>query len=220
LLNGRLELHGVEPFVDRIVSVTLKRRNIVLSEHRREDLLAYAVAELWVASGKFDPARYSSFQQFADSVVRRRVIDFFRAELGRSRWQFGTHVYERERPLVLSLDAPLTDGGGSLRDTLAGRTLDLGEPGLPDRLRRLSAGALEGSWPDTESSRATRGRIAIRVVVNDNGQRREKTVGDWRLSPPLFERLVALADEEGRSLSAQLTFIAEVYLQESSPDRQ
>jgi hypothetical protein len=74
VLNGQLSLHGlddVEPFVARVIDATLRRRNIALDAHRKEEVLAYAVSELWVASRKYDARRYKSFGQFADGVVAR-----------------------------------------------------------------------------------------------------------------------------------------------------
>jgi hypothetical protein len=52
VLNGREvpEPFDVEPFVAGVVDGTLSKRNISLSYHRRQDLVAYGVAELWVAS--------------------------------------------------------------------------------------------------------------------------------------------------------------------------
>jgi DNA-directed RNA polymerase specialized sigma subunit len=67
VFGGSFTLHGleVEPFCVRVIAVTLKRQKITLSHHRREDLLSYAIAELWVVSRKYDPGRYRDFRQFA-----------------------------------------------------------------------------------------------------------------------------------------------------------
>ena len=150
-LNGRFALHGldVEPLVARVVDGTLRKRNIVLDAHRREDLIAFCISELWVASRKFDAGRYREFRQFADPVVRRRVVDWLRSDRGRSRWAFGADaqhiraefresggVYERERPTVLSLDGPVGDDGGTLGDALPDLAGDRSPGGAPslDRL--------------------------------------------------------------------------------------
>ena len=132
-------LHGldVEPFVARVVDVSLRRRRIVLDAHRREDLLAYAVSELWVASRRYDARRYRSFRQFADGVVQRKVIDWIRADLGRSRWRLGNgYVHERKQPQLLSLDAAA--GGDRLGSPLERGALDR-EDCSPD-LRRVLGG--------------------------------------------------------------------------------
>jgi hypothetical protein len=108
VLNGRLELHGldVEPFVERIVDASVRSRNIeIFDAHRREDLLAYVVSELWVASRKFDERRYRSFGQFADAVARRKTIDWLRLDVGRTTWRFSTFTHERPLPDVLRLDS-------------------------------------------------------------------------------------------------------------------
>ena len=81
-----------------------------------------------------DPSKYREFRQFADAVVRRRVIDWLRGDLGRSRWQFGAHVYERTRPELLSLDAP---GERELDITQPGGESDFEAGGID--LRRLLA---------------------------------------------------------------------------------
>jgi hypothetical protein len=140
VLNGQLSLHGlddVEPFVARVIDATLRRRNIALDAHRKEEVLAYAVSELWVASRKYDARRYKSFGQFADGVVRRRVIDWLRADLGRSRWRLGNgYVHERERPQFVSLDAAA--GGDRLGSPLERSALDREDCSLD--LRRVLSG--------------------------------------------------------------------------------
>jgi hypothetical protein len=138
VLNGRLELHGldVEPFVARIVDGTLKRRNIVLAYHRREDLLAYAVAELWIASSKYDAGRYRSFARFADGVTRRKCVDWLRSDLGRTRWQFKDYTHQKARPQFVYVDHP--DGAGELDRALIGEQGEF-EIGRLD-LRGLLAG--------------------------------------------------------------------------------
>jgi hypothetical protein len=138
VLNGSLEIEGldVEPFVDRVVTATLRKNNIVLSVHRREDLVAYVISEVWVASRNYDSGRYKSFSQVAGAVAVRKVVDWVRGDIGRSRWSFGTYTYERKRPEFVSLDA---DAG---RDRLVG-ALERGASGREDwspSLRRLLAG--------------------------------------------------------------------------------
>jgi hypothetical protein len=138
LLNGQILVHGVdiEPFVDRVVHVTLKRRNIELAPHRREDLIVYCVEELWIASRKYDARRYRSFQQFADGVTRRKVIDWLRLDVGRSRWAFGDHIYERPKVELLSLDAGA--GGDQLGSSLERGAFDREDCSLD--LRRVLGG--------------------------------------------------------------------------------
>jgi hypothetical protein len=108
VFGGSFTLHGleVEPFCVRVIAVTLKRQKITLSHHRREDLLSYAIAELWVVSRKYDPGRYRDFRQFAGrsqpaqgrplAQSRPRTFDVALRN---------SYVYERERPQFVSLDA-------------------------------------------------------------------------------------------------------------------
>jgi DNA-directed RNA polymerase specialized sigma24 family protein len=120
LLGGRLALHDVddvERLAARAVDDLLRRRNIILSHHRREDLAAYVIEKVWQASLIYDSARYRSFATLARTVARRRAIDWLRADLGRTRWQFHGHTYERELPALVSFDSP---GGSELASTLPG----------------------------------------------------------------------------------------------------
>jgi len=163
LLSGQFSLHGldVEPFAARVVDRTLRRRNIeIYSVHRREDLLAFVIAEVWVASRKFDARRYASFEQFAYSVAQRRVFDWIRLDAGRSRWAFGPNadhahaggVYERERPELLSLDFERESGDGELDGALSGVANDFADTRSPDLMRVLAAGSGAGDRDDVAPS--------------------------------------------------------------------
>jgi len=138
VLNGTLELHGldVDPFAIRVVDATLRKRNIVISDaHRREELLAFVVAELWVASRKFDAQRYPSYEQFAAGVIQRKIIDYFRKELGRTVWKFGSYTYERSPVEVFSLDDRSERGLG---EALEGSARDFADDRSPDLMRLLT----------------------------------------------------------------------------------
>ena len=94
-------------------------QRVELRPHQRDDLCAYLIGEIWALSLRFDPAR-GSFAAFAYHTARLRKIDWLRKEHGRTRWQFAGRTYERERPLLVSLDGPdrhqlddaLATGGG------------------------------------------------------------------------------------------------------------
>lgn len=127
MLNGKLELHGedVEPFVARRVEFILRRHNIELDFYRREDLMAFCMAELWVASRNFDEGRFRSYRQFANAVVFNNAIDWLRSNIGRVIWRFSDHIHERD-PLtekhsnVRSFDLPLDESESRrLGDTVA-----------------------------------------------------------------------------------------------------
>jgi DNA-directed RNA polymerase specialized sigma24 family protein len=123
----------------------------VLDAHRREDLLAYCVSELWLASRRYDGSRYPDFTTFARAVARRRAIDWLRSDLGRTRWAFRDHVCERERPHVLSLDAGSL--GPELGSALGSRSLDPAECGDPDLGRVLERGGSSEAWNAAEEGR-------------------------------------------------------------------
>ena len=64
------------------------------------------------------------------------VVDFYRREFGRTRWQFSTYLHERERPNLLSLDDQRS--AGELDGALAGGTGEL-EAGRLDLERALKS---------------------------------------------------------------------------------
>jgi hypothetical protein len=79
MLSGRLALHDldeVERLASRAVDNVLRFRNISLSYHRREALLAYVIGEVWRASLEYDSARYRRFAILACTVAKRRAIDW------------------------------------------------------------------------------------------------------------------------------------------------
>ncbi len=122
LLHGRLELHGVdvEKLAAKAVDAWLRNHRSHLQESDRDDLLAFVVSELWRTSLTWTPEHPVGFATFAYRIVGARVVDWFRLKLGRSKWTFGDGtVYERERPVPLSLDAP-TASGSPLGATLTG----------------------------------------------------------------------------------------------------
>ncbi len=140
LLHGRLELHGVdvEKLAAKAVDAWLRNHRSHLQESDRDDLLAFVVSELWRTSLTWTPEHPVGFATFAYRIVGARVVDWFRLKLGRSKWTFGDGtVYERERPVPLSLDAP-TASGSPLGTTLTGGAGDL-EGGCDPELARLLA---------------------------------------------------------------------------------
>jgi hypothetical protein len=90
-----------------------------------------ASRSLWVASRKFDAGRYREFRQFADPVVRRRLVDWLRSDRGRSRWAFGAVRSAHPGRVPRKRGHPRTSGHGSLAlDASAG---DDGGPGRVPR---------------------------------------------------------------------------------------
>lgn len=66
LLNGRLELHGVdaEGLSRRALDDSLRSRGAHLSREEYEDALSYVISELWRLSLDYDPERTASFATF------------------------------------------------------------------------------------------------------------------------------------------------------------
>ena len=109
-----------------------------LSWHDAEDLRQFLLVEAWQLSERFEPGRAGgSFNAFASSVLRRRVVDWRRQRDGRTVWKFRDTVHIRERPQFLSID----DDGAGLGELVAGSSLDDGGAGFADELRGLHARA-------------------------------------------------------------------------------
>jgi hypothetical protein len=114
---GLHDVEDVEKFVSKVLDDALRARSAHLRPHEYEDALSYLLSEAWTLSEHWEPSRSSvTFAGFAYRVLRLRVVDWYRAELGRTKWQFsGGRTHDRERPAVLSLDAV------SVRNTSSGQ---------------------------------------------------------------------------------------------------
>jgi hypothetical protein len=146
VLNGKLELHGVEDVEQLCVKVLNgweRRTHTRLNPADREDAIAYLVATAWeIASFHFDPGKGVRFEQHLHSILSFRVVDWLRQDEGRTKWTFATHEHVRERPIVLSLDAPAGPGGsGPSDDGVVGT--------LGDRLPVVDGGAEGGVRVDS-----------------------------------------------------------------------
>lgn len=126
------DVQDVEKFCAHIATLFCNRTRTRLSAADMEDLVAYLVAETWRLSEKFRPTTPAArFRSYAHGQLCYRCTDWMRSHRGRSRWQWADHSYERIRPQLVSLDAPIGDdgSGGTLGDTLPSRAGD----GSPDR---------------------------------------------------------------------------------------
>lgn len=85
-LAGPLVLHGVdvEPLCLGVLEEMIRRS--AMREHLqhadREEALAFLLAECWVLSRKFDPARRVPFRLYAYGTLRHRLVDFWRKWYG------------------------------------------------------------------------------------------------------------------------------------------
>jgi Sigma-70 region 2 len=134
LLSRRFALFDVSD-VEALCRKVLDSSNVPLCEY--EDTLVELIADCWVLSETYDPARTPSFSTFAYRRLRLRVVDAARRRY-RTRWVFRDSVYERPAPQLLNFDVDDPERG-RLDDTLASRA---GDP-ADDRDSSL-AGLLEG----------------------------------------------------------------------------
>jgi DNA-directed RNA polymerase specialized sigma24 family protein len=131
------DLENVENFVVKVLDDTLRARGAYLQRHEYEDAVSFLLGAAWTLSEQWDPGRGVSFSSFAYRTLRLRVVDWYRAEFGRSKWQFANGTHVRERPAVLSIDDP---DGNPLVDTLRTRAGDPTDDRDPDLERVLAGG--------------------------------------------------------------------------------
>jgi Sigma-70 region 2 len=114
LLYSRWALHDVEDaekLASKVLGDALQARGAFLRPHEREDALSFLLATLWELSERWDAGRGGSFATHAYRTLRLRVVDFYRQEYGRTRWQWSDTLYERERPVSYSLERETGTGG-------------------------------------------------------------------------------------------------------------
>lgn len=107
LLASRYELFDipdVEALCVRAARTWTTKTEARLSPHDFESLTAFLIAAVWRMSRTYDPARCSSFKAVVVGRLGNRCVDWLRTHRGRTRWQFGSHTYERELPRPVSLD--------------------------------------------------------------------------------------------------------------------
>ena len=152
LLAGVWSVHDVDD-VEKLLRRAINRSGHAsrLRPHETDDLLSFLFEVAWRESLRFDAGRGSvSFGTLLFTTAQRRIIDFYRKEHGRTRWQFRDHTYERERPQLISFDEAYRGGlvealttvegdreadldpafAGLLRDRDRHRPADLAELGL------------------------------------------------------------------------------------------
>ena len=153
MLAGKLALHDVRDTEALCVSV-LRRSRLELSSHDFEDALSFLIEAAWKLSLGYQRGdRPASFSSYAAPILQRRVTDWQRKTKGRTRWTFRDHIYERPRPILVSLDSvtPELDRLGASLDPRAGDLEDGGDPafgglqagGDRQRARDLDALGLE-----------------------------------------------------------------------------
>lgn len=105
MLNGTLALHDCRD-IEAHCRWIIQHSRITPQPADHEDLLAYLIATAWELS--LPPQRWNtSYTGWATPLLHLRTIDWYRARNGRTRWQFADYTYQREQPIVLSLNDQL-----------------------------------------------------------------------------------------------------------------
>jgi hypothetical protein len=138
---GLHDVEDVEKFVSKVLDDALRARSAHLRPHEYEDALSYLLSEAWTLSERWEPSRSSvTFAGFAYRTLRLRVVDWYRSEFGRTKWQFAHRTHDRERPAVLSLDADHSERG-RLDEAVGPRAGDPTDDRDPDLGRLLTGGS-------------------------------------------------------------------------------
>jgi DNA-directed RNA polymerase specialized sigma24 family protein len=136
VLSQPYQLHGVdiEALCWQVAHKYCQSIQSYLEPADVEDLAAFLLVEAWKASERYAPITETArFSSYARRILGARCVDWYRLRFGRTVWKFRDREYRRERPVVLSLDAPRGDDG-TLGQSLASRPGD----GSPDRDASLS----------------------------------------------------------------------------------
>lgn len=140
VLNGRLELWDVRD-VEQFCGHLIGNKWADLTPYEKEDLHAYLIATCWELSLRYRPGGIS-FSTWAGNTLRKRAIDWYRNERGRTRYVFKDRIIERDLPQFVSLDSEL--GGSEHRVAV---------DGTPDRsadlARFLRKGTSKAAWGDS-----------------------------------------------------------------------
>jgi DNA-directed RNA polymerase specialized sigma24 family protein len=124
-------LHDVDD-VEALLSWAVSRSRCAgnLRPDERDDLITWLFECAWKLSEKYDPKR-GSFSNLLYQCTSRGIADWHRSRY-RTRWVSKGHVYERQRPTLVPLDA--------LDGTLASGTGDLADGGDLELAGVLGAG--------------------------------------------------------------------------------
>jgi hypothetical protein len=105
------EVNDVEAFARSILDAKLERRGAHLRPDIYDDAIGYLLEVAFRADRSYDASRGGSFERYLGWKTSVGLVDFYRLELGRTRWQFSDSLHERERPDLLSIDAGSGEGG-------------------------------------------------------------------------------------------------------------
>lgn len=112
VLGAKLALHDVddvEGIAGRVLGERLREWRASLPPHLREDALAFLIATAWELSERYEAERGISFSAYCYRGLRLRLVDWYRATFGDSRYG------QRPETLSLDLELELEDAFGSNR---------------------------------------------------------------------------------------------------------
>lgn len=90
------DVHDIDSFVGEILNDQLKKRQAFLRRELWEDAHSYLLEVVLTNAPKWDSEKHPKFSDWVRVVVTKRLVDWYRKELGDSR-------YKTKRPQVISL---------------------------------------------------------------------------------------------------------------------
>lgn len=156
---GRIE--DVEALCRKVAKDRTTQWGARLAEEKREELVSYLISVCWELSRRYDPKKdkHPNLAAYAAKILTLRVADWYRQTFGDTR--------HGERPIVLSLDAPIAlnaseedEGADRLVDTLVSGSGDPAEDRSPDLVGVLHGGSGPGSRAHAEMGEQATGGAA------------------------------------------------------------
>lgn len=95
-----LRMHDVEDidsFIGLLLNDQLKKRGAHLQRDKWEDAHSYLLEVVLTNEAKWDDDKHPKFSDWVRIVVSKRLVDWYRKELGDSR-------YQTKRPMIVSLN--------------------------------------------------------------------------------------------------------------------
>src|SRR6185369_7262542 len=128
LYQRRIDLYDLED-VEAVCTSAARRFSKgncpQLPQQDFESLVAFVVSSVWGMSERYDPELSTSFAAIARNQLHNRCIDWFRLYVGRTRWQFEGHLYERTIERPVSLDTATSADGEALEASVGAVDGDL-----------------------------------------------------------------------------------------------
>lgn len=139
-----------------ILNSHLRKKGVTMPQAEYQDALALVQSELWDLWLRWDPTRGVRFTAYATGLLRLRVNNHWRQDLGRD--------VQKAHVGALSLDAPFEDGS-ELGGIVAASTGDLGLDRGASLMRTVASGSggtvqsLEAVYPELAAARRRVGGV-------------------------------------------------------------